>query len=71
MLTLTASSVTMAAECTVLRCFTVRSAGFPSFLPKEVEKIKDPFTRKLATRIERLSVPVSLLHFLQILFFSI
>ncbi|KAF3431579.1 hypothetical protein FNV43_RR26310 [Rhamnella rubrinervis] len=48
----------MAAVCTVPRRLTVRSAGFPSFLPKEVEKIKDPFARKLATRIERLSVPV-------------
>ncbi|KAB1206736.1 putative hydrolase YugF [Morella rubra] len=34
-------------------------AGFPSFLPKEVENIKDRFARKLATRIERLPVSVS------------
>ncbi|XP_048231173.1 uncharacterized protein LOC8289054 isoform X2 [Ricinus communis] len=29
---------------------------FPSFLPKEVEKIKDPFARSLARRIKRLPV---------------
>ncbi|KAH7516080.1 hypothetical protein FEM48_Zijuj10G0096700 [Ziziphus jujuba var. spinosa] len=60
MLNVTTSFVTMASEFTALRGFTVRSssAGFPSFLPKEVDKIKDPFARKLATRIERLSVPV-------------
>lgn len=33
--------------------------GFPSFLPKEVEKIRDPFARRLALRIERLPVEVS------------
>lgn len=32
---------------------------FPSFLPKRVDKIKDLFARKLATRIERLPVDVS------------
>ncbi|KAE8021799.1 hypothetical protein FH972_007660 [Carpinus fangiana] len=32
--------------------------GFPSFLPKEVEKIKDPFSRTLAQRIERLPVQI-------------
>ena len=32
--------------------------GFPPFLPKEVEKIKDPFARSLAQRIERLPVKV-------------
>lgn len=30
--------------------------SFPSFLPKEVERIKDPFARNLAQRIERLPV---------------
>lgn len=30
--------------------------GFPSFLPKEVQNIKDPFARNLAQRIERLPV---------------
>ncbi|RVW82728.1 hypothetical protein CK203_046913 [Vitis vinifera] len=29
---------------------------FPSFLPKQVEKIKDPFARSLAQRIQRLPV---------------
>ena len=32
--------------------------SFPSFLPKQVENIKDTFARKLATRIDRLPVPV-------------
>ncbi|GFP90406.1 uncharacterized hydrolase yugf [Phtheirospermum japonicum] len=30
--------------------------GFPSFLPKEVHKIRDPFARNLAQRIQRLPV---------------
>ncbi|KAI4321336.1 hypothetical protein MLD38_034732 [Melastoma candidum] len=30
--------------------------GFPSFLPKEIEDIKDPFARRLARRIERVPV---------------
>ncbi|GAV57430.1 Abhydrolase_6 domain-containing protein [Cephalotus follicularis] len=33
--------------------------AFPSFLPKQVEKIKDPFARRLAKRIERLPVSFS------------
>ncbi|XP_065858824.1 alpha/beta hydrolase domain-containing protein VTE7 isoform X2 [Euphorbia lathyris] len=33
--------------------------GFPSFLPKDVEKIKDPFARSLARRIKRLPVQMS------------
>ena len=37
---------------------TGSAGGFPSFLPKEVEKIKDPFARSLAQRIERLPVKV-------------
>lgn len=32
--------------------------GFPAFLPKEVHKIKDPFARNLAQRIQRLPVQV-------------
>lgn len=32
--------------------------GFPSFLPKEVEKVKDPFARSMAQRIQRLPVQV-------------
>lgn len=31
---------------------------FPPFLPKEVDNIKDPFAKKLASRIERLPVQV-------------
>ncbi|XAR51665.1 2-hydroxy-6-oxonona-2,4-dienedioate hydrolase [Bertholletia excelsa] len=34
------------------------SATFPSFLPKEVHKIKDPFARMLAQRIQRLPVEI-------------
>ncbi|CAL8994694.1 unnamed protein product [Prunus brigantina] len=58
MLSLAGGSIpSTAAKCTIQRGFRVRSvAGFPSFLPKEVEKIKDPFARKLAARIERLPV---------------
>ncbi|KAL0408742.1 UNVERIFIED_CONTAM: hypothetical protein Sradi_1808600 [Sesamum radiatum] len=40
--------------------FKVLASEFPSFLPNEVEKIKDPFARKLASRIERLPVHLSL-----------
>ncbi|KAK9676025.1 hypothetical protein RND81_11G048800 [Saponaria officinalis] len=36
--------------------FRVCANGFPSFLPKEIESIKDPFARNLASRIERLPV---------------
>ncbi|KAH6761848.1 alpha/beta-Hydrolases superfamily protein [Perilla frutescens var. hirtella] len=32
--------------------------GFPSFLPEEVHKIRDPFARTLAQRIQRLPVQV-------------
>lgn len=45
-----------------VKVFAVDGAGdaeFPSFLPKEVERIKDPFARSLAKRIERLPVQVS------------
>ncbi|BBH00238.1 alpha/beta-Hydrolases superfamily protein [Prunus dulcis] len=34
------------------------TTGFPSFLPKEVEKIKDPYARTLAQRMERLPVQI-------------
>lgn len=40
--------------------FGVWAEVFPPFLPKEVEKIKDPFARKLASRIERLPVELSI-----------
>ncbi|KAF7809042.1 alpha/beta fold hydrolase [Senna tora] len=42
----------------VRRCSVVADGGFPSFLPKEIEKIKDPFARNLAVRIQRLPVPL-------------
>lgn len=63
MLGLTASPApqTMPTKRSAPRRFGVLCAGdgFPPFLPKEVENIKDPYARKLATRIERLPVPVS------------
>lgn len=46
-------------------CGVGTGAGFPSFLPKEVEEIKDPFARTLAQRIERLPVQVSFLSLLE------
>ncbi|KAB5561004.1 hypothetical protein DKX38_005961 [Salix brachista] len=54
----------MAKKCTAskLKVFDDDGGGgdgqFPSFLPKEVEKIKDPFARSLAKRIERLPVQI-------------
>ncbi|KAK9114405.1 hypothetical protein Syun_021202 [Stephania yunnanensis] len=39
---------------------SLRENSFPSFLPNEVHKLKDPFARKLAKRIERIPVQVSL-----------
>ncbi|XP_021854866.2 alpha/beta hydrolase domain-containing protein VTE7 [Spinacia oleracea] len=41
------------------RNYKVCSNGFPSFLPKEVENIKDSFARNLAQRIERLPVQLT------------
>ena len=46
------------AKCGSLRRLRASADAFPSFIPKEVERIKDPFARKLATRIERLPVQV-------------
>ncbi|XP_073055007.1 alpha/beta hydrolase domain-containing protein VTE7-like isoform X7 [Primulina eburnea] len=40
--------------------FRVWACEFPAFLPKEVENIKDQFARNLASRIDRLPVPLSL-----------
>ncbi|XP_010552541.1 PREDICTED: monoacylglycerol lipase ABHD6-like [Tarenaya hassleriana] len=37
--------------------------GFPAFLPKEVEKIRDPFARALAQRIVRIPVPLQMEKF--------
>ncbi|XP_010495613.1 PREDICTED: uncharacterized protein LOC104772728 [Camelina sativa] len=41
------------------RPFKVTAEKFPTFLPSDVERIKDKFALKLATRIERLPVSVS------------
>ncbi|KAI6686355.1 hypothetical protein NL676_032268 [Syzygium grande] len=38
---------------------SARAGAFPPFLPKQVESIKDPYARKLASRIERLPVNFS------------
>ncbi|XP_034907116.1 alpha/beta hydrolase domain-containing protein VTE7 isoform X3 [Populus alba] len=57
MLTLTASPELVPTKRRAhVKLFTAQGSDFPSFLPKEVENIKDPFARKLATRIERLPV---------------
>ncbi|KAI4314081.1 hypothetical protein L6164_027021 [Bauhinia variegata] len=45
-------------RCRTQRPFRAAADGFPSFLPKQVEKIKDPFARNLAMRIQRLPVSV-------------
>ncbi|XP_058184840.1 alpha/beta hydrolase domain-containing protein VTE7-like isoform X2 [Rhododendron vialii] len=46
-------------ECGGGKLMHVRaSSGFPSFLPKEVHQIKDPFARTLAQRIQRLPVQI-------------
>lgn len=38
----------------------VSADAFPSFLPNEVDKIKDPFARKLASRIQRLPLQLNI-----------
>ncbi|KAJ8440867.1 hypothetical protein Cgig2_022723 [Carnegiea gigantea] len=43
------------------RSFCVCANGFPSFLPEDVDNIKDTFARNLAQRIERLPVQVPFL----------
>ncbi|KAL6961190.1 Alpha/beta hydrolase domain-containing protein vte7 [Sarracenia purpurea var. burkii] len=62
-----ATGVTTTMECGARNLMCVRvsaagshscSAGFPSFLPKEVHQIKDPFARTLAQRIQRLPVQI-------------
>ncbi|KAG6396590.1 hypothetical protein SASPL_142742 [Salvia splendens] len=40
--------------------FITSATNFPAFLPKEINNITDPFARKLASRIERLPVDLSL-----------
>uniref|UniRef100_A0A1J3DYZ7 Putative hydrolase YugF n=1 Tax=Noccaea caerulescens TaxID=107243 RepID=A0A1J3DYZ7_NOCCA len=46
-------------ECRLKRWLKVTAEKFPTFLPRDVERIKDTFALKLATRIERLPVQVS------------
>ncbi|KAF8408202.1 hypothetical protein HHK36_007345 [Tetracentron sinense] len=71
MLALTVASAPTGAttKCRSLSDFRVSATGFPSFLPKEVERIKDPFARNLAQRIERLPVQVNLSLSLIFIFF--
>lgn len=40
--------------------FKISATEFPAFIPKEMESVKDPFARKLASRIERVPVDLSL-----------
>ena len=48
------------ATATKLSVVAVAEAdAFPSFLPKEIQRIKDPIARNLAMRIQRLPVSVS------------
>lgn len=42
---------------------TANGDGFPTFLPKEVKDIKDPFARALAQRIVRIPVPLQMGNF--------
>ncbi|XP_020572913.1 uncharacterized protein LOC110019550 isoform X2 [Phalaenopsis equestris] len=51
------ATATMTASCgSAVACFRVSGDGFPPFLPKTVERIKDPSARELAKRIQRLPV---------------
>ncbi|KAF5752055.1 epoxide hydrolase 3 [Tripterygium wilfordii] len=59
MLTLTASFTPVHVQCRSQMPFNVVADRFPTFLPKQVEEIKDQFARKLAARIERLPVSFS------------
>ncbi|RZC58508.1 hypothetical protein C5167_005806 [Papaver somniferum] len=59
MLLMAFSSAKLSRTCRNSVGFRVYGSGFPSFLPKEVEKIKDPYAIKLAQRIERLPVKIS------------
>ncbi|XP_059317214.1 alpha/beta hydrolase domain-containing protein VTE7-like isoform X2 [Lycium ferocissimum] len=46
-------------KCWNSRSLRIWSGEFPDFLPKQFEKIKDTYARKLASRIERLPVNFS------------
>ncbi|XP_009140215.1 uncharacterized protein LOC103864211 isoform X2 [Brassica rapa] len=43
--------------------FQSNGDGFPTFLPKEVKDIKDPFARALAQKIVRIPVPLQMENF--------
>ncbi|KAG2286719.1 hypothetical protein Bca4012_032767 [Brassica carinata] len=45
------------------RQITTNGDGFPTFLPKEVKDIKDPFARALAQKIVRIPVPLQMENF--------
>lgn len=47
--------------------FKISASEFPAFIPKEMESIKDPFARKLASRIERVPVEVKFRGIVQFL----
>ncbi|XP_057810753.1 alpha/beta hydrolase domain-containing protein VTE7 isoform X2 [Salvia miltiorrhiza] len=49
-----------AAKFSPRQSFITSATDFPSFLPKQMESIRDPFARKLASRIQRLPVDLSL-----------
>lgn len=55
-------------ECKMKRPFKVTAEKFPTFLPSDVERIKDTFALKLAARIERLPVQVHVLLLRQFLY---
>lgn len=46
-------------KCSYSRRLTIRAGEFPDFLPIQIENIKDPYARKLASRIERIPVNLS------------
>lgn len=50
--------------CKVRRPLKVTAEKLPTFLPRDVERIKDTFALKLASRIERLPVQVNVSFFL-------
>ncbi|KAJ1393933.1 Alpha/Beta hydrolase fold, partial [Sesbania bispinosa] len=53
-----ALSLTLSIPTTKFKVVAEAGDAFPSFLPKDVHRIKDPFARSLAMRIQRLPVPV-------------
>lgn len=55
--------------CTGRPGIAVSASEFPSFLPKQVENVKDLFARKMASRIQRLPVEVKLKSLLNVIRF--